>query len=66
MAWGKKIFHECVACVCVTFGTIFLIVALFMSFGILLGVLAISFSLPTDLYKLLWNSENGWFTKILI
>ena len=23
MAWGKKIFYECVACICLTIGTIF-------------------------------------------
>ena len=27
MAWCKKIFYECVACVCLTFGTIFLVIA---------------------------------------
>ena len=47
-AWGKKIFYECVACVCLTFPTISL-----------MGVLTISLALPIDLYNSLWNSENG-------
>ena len=31
MAWGEKIFHEFVAYVCLTFGTVFLVVALNMA-----------------------------------
>ena len=59
MAWCIKIFYECEACVCLTIGTIFLVIAFFMALGFLMGVLAVSFALPTDLYKSLWNSENG-------
>ena len=65
MAWGKKFFYERVACVCLTFGTItkkkaiFLVIAFFMAIGFLMGVMTISFVLPIDLYKSLWNSENG-------
>ena len=59
MAWCKKIFYECVACVCLTIGTIFLVVALLMALGFLMGVLTISFALQIDLYKSFWNSENG-------
>ena len=59
MAWCKKIFCECVACVCLTIGTFFLVITFFMALGFLLGVLTISFALPIDLYKTLWNSENG-------
>ena len=59
MASEKKIFYECVACVCLTFGTIFLNIAFFMALGFLVGVMTISFELPVDLYKSLWNSENG-------
>ena len=33
MAWCKKIFYECVACVCLTIGTIFLLIAFFMALG---------------------------------
>ena len=58
MAWCKKIFYECVACVCLTIGTSFLVFTFFMVLGFLLGVLTISFALPIDLYKTLWNSEN--------
>ena len=58
MASGTKIFYECVACVCLTFGTIFLIIVLFMAPGFLTGVLTISFALRIDLYKFIWNSEN--------
>ena len=59
MTCGKKILHECVAGVCLTFGTIFLVIAFFMALGFLVGVKTISFALPIDSYKSLWNSENG-------
>ena len=55
----KKIFLEGVACVCLTIGTVFLVIAFFMALEFLLGVLTISFALPNDLYKSLWNSEKG-------
>ena len=58
-AWGKKIFYGCVACACLTIGTIFLVIAFFMALGFLMGVMTISFALPIDLYKSLWNSEFG-------
>ena len=58
-AWCEKIFYECVACVCLTFGTIFLVFAFFMGIGFLMGVMIISIAPPTHLYKFLWNSENG-------
>ena len=59
MAWGKNLFYECVVCVCLTFGIIFLVIAFFMAIGFLMGVLIISFALPIDLYKSPWNSKNG-------
>ena len=59
LACRKKIFYECVVCVCLTIGTIFLVITFFMVLEFLLGVLTISFALPIDLYKILWNSENG-------
>ena len=59
MAWGKKIFYEIVASVCLTFGTIVSVIALFMAIVLLMGVMTISFALPIDLYKSLWFSENG-------
>ena len=59
MAYGKKIFYECVAGVCLTFGTIFLVIAFFMALGFLVGVMTILFAQPIDLYNFLWNSENG-------
>ena len=49
MAWGKKIFYECVAWVCLTFGTIFLVIEFFMALGFSMGVMTISFALPIDL-----------------
>ena len=55
----KKLFCEGVACVCLTFGTIFLVIAFFMALGFLMGLLTISFALPIDLYKSLWNSEDS-------
>ena len=59
MACGKKIFYECVACACLTFGAIFLVIALFMALGFLMGMMTISYAIPLDLYKSLWISENG-------
>ena len=64
MAWCKKIFYECVASVSLTIGTIFFVFAFFMALGFLMGVLTISFALPIDIYKSLWNSRNGLSTKI--
>ena len=61
---GKKFFYECVACVCLTFGNVFLAIAFFMALVFSMGVMTISFALPIDLHKSLWNSENGYFTKI--
>ena len=55
----KSFFYECVACVCLTIGTILLVIAFFMALGFLMGVLTISFALLIDLYKSLWNSEIG-------
>ena len=55
----KRFIYECVACLCLTIGTIFLLIAFFMALGFLMGVLTISFELPIDLYKSLWISENG-------
>ena len=49
MAWGKKIFYECVACACLAFVIIFLPIAFFMALGFLMGVITISFALPIDL-----------------
>ena len=65
MAWGKKVFLPvCGMCLSLVsyyvFGYCF-----FMALGFLVGVTTISFALPIDLYKSLWNSENGQFTKIL-
>ena len=31
----------------------------FMAFGFLVGAMTISFALPNNLCKCLWNSENG-------
>ena len=66
MGCVKTVFYECVACVCLTFGTTFLVIAFFMELGFLMGVWTIPFALPIDLYKSLWKSENGWIRKILI
>ena len=59
MAWGEKIFHESVACVCLTFGTIFSLIAFFMAVGFLMGVMTRSVALPIDSYKSVWTSESG-------
>ena len=45
----------CLSHVC----THFWVIAFFMALGFLLSVMAISFALPIDLYKSLWNSETG-------
>ena len=57
MVCGKKIFYECVAGFCLTFGTICSVIAFFLANGFLMGVMTISFALPTDLYNSLWNSK---------
>ena len=49
MGCGKKIFYECVAGVCLTFGTIFSVIAFLLANGFLMGAMTISFALPTDL-----------------
>ena len=59
MAWGIKIFYDWVACVCLTFAIILLLIAFFITLGFLMVVMTISYALPIDLYKSLWNSENG-------
>ena len=59
MVCGKKILYESVACVCLTFGIIFLVIAFFMAIEFLMSVMNISFALPVDLHKSLSNSENG-------
>ena len=59
MARGNKIFYERVACVCLTFASIFLAIAFCMALGFLMGVMTISFALLIDLDKILWNSTNG-------
>ena len=48
MAWGEKIFYECVAFVCLTFGTIFSVNAFFMALGFLMGMMFRSSALPND------------------
>ena len=58
-AWGIKFFYECVACVCLTFGNTFLLIAFFLAIDFLMDVTAKSFVLQYDLYNFLWNSENG-------
>ena len=58
MTWGETTFYECLACVCLKFGTIFLVIVFLMALGFLMGVKTLSFALPIDLYKSLWNSEN--------
>ena len=56
MASEKKVFlRVCGLCL----SHIFLIIAFFMALEFLVGVMTISFELPIDLYKSLWNLENG-------
>ena len=59
LAWAKKIFYECVACVCLTFRTISLGNAFNMAIGFLVGVMSIPFALPVDSYKSLRESEKS-------
>ena len=56
---SKKLLLECVVNVFLTFPSIFLVIAFFLPIGFLLGVMTISFALPIDMYKYLWESENG-------
>ena len=57
--WCKRFFYECVACVCLTFATLFFFIAFFMALGFFMSVMTMLIALPIDLYKALWNSENG-------
>ena len=57
--WGKKLFFECVACVRLTFATIFRLTAFFIAIGFLMGVMTISFALPMELNKSFWISESS-------
>ena len=60
MAWGKNVFcYECVVCVCLMLGTIFLVIVFFEANGFLMGVLTILLALPIDLFESVWNSKNG-------
>ena len=64
MAWGRNIFYEFVACVCVRFCTIFLVIAFFMTIGFSISLMTVSFALPIGLYKSLWKSENWLVHKV--
>ena len=48
---GKKLFNVCVVCVCLKFGTIFLLIEIFVTIGFLIGVMTISFALSIGLYN---------------
>ena len=63
-ACGKRKLYECVACNCLKF-SLFLVTAFVMAIDFLMVVMTISFAPPIDLYKSLWKSESGYFTKIL-
>ena len=56
---GENVFYKCVTRVCLTFGTIFLVIAFFIALGFLMGVITVSFALPTGSYNTLWSSEIG-------
>ena len=58
MACGKKVWYECVAFVCLTFGTTFLVIVFLMAIGSLMGVMTILFALLIDLYKSPWKLKN--------
>ena len=51
-------FFECVACNSLSFGFICMVIACFMAFGFLMGVMIISFELPINSYKSLWSSKK--------
>ena len=52
-AWCKKFSHEWAPCVCLSFGTMVMAIAILMAFGILMGVTIISLGLSIDLDKYL-------------
>ena len=66
MACGKKIFYECVACVCLTFGTIFLVIAFLMAIGFLVGVMTISFALQIDFTNLCGIQKMVSLQRVLL
>ena len=47
-ACGKRTIYEYVACGCLTFGTIFLIITFSLAIGFLMAVINISIALPID------------------
>ena len=55
----KKIKYECVACVCLTYRTILLVIAFFIATGFSMSVMTISFAILFDLVKILCTSESG-------
>ena len=55
MVTNKKIFYECLT----HFDLILVVIAFFMALGFLMGLITITFALPIDFYKSLWNSESG-------
>ena len=70
MAWRKSILYECVACVFLTFGTMFLFYAFFMVIGFFMVIrflmMTVSFALADDLYKSLQISKKKLVYKDFI
>ena len=61
----KKISRVCGMCLSLTFGTIILVIAIFMALGFLMGKTILSIALPIDFYKSFWKTQSGWCTKNL-
>ena len=53
-ASGKNLIYECVACVCLTFGSISLFLASFVAVGIMMGVITVSLH-----YQLIYTKLFG-------
>ena len=57
-ACGKKTIYECVACHCLTFGTILLVIPFSLAIGFLMAVINMSIAVPIDFYIALPISES--------
>ena len=57
----KKLFYECVVCVCLTLGIIFSLIAFLMALGFLMAVMAVSLH-----YQLIYTKLFGIQKKRLV
>ena len=54
------------ACVCLTIGTVFRVVAFFLAIGFLMALMTISFALQINLFNCLSSSEKVSFKDFVL